>query len=128
VPINGGGHPEIWEKTMTDTNTIRSLNDRFRQGDSTQRGQIVITRGLVELMEDATIPPEDLAEIVRSYDSFTPDADPHGEHDFGVFEFAGERCFWKLDYYSPDLKSGSEDPTDIEKTTRVLTIMLASEY
>jgi hypothetical protein len=25
--------------------------------------------------------------------------DPYGEHDFGSFELAGEKFFWKIDYY-----------------------------
>ena len=115
-------------KLVTDTNTIRSLNDRFRQGDATIPGQIVITRGLAELLEETGTPPEDLMHLVRTYDSFTADNDPHSEHDFGAFEFQGHSCFWKLDYYSPDLKWGSEDPADITKTARVLTILLADEY
>ena len=114
---------------MTDkTQTIRSLNDRFRQGDATVPGQIIITRGLVDLLEEARIAIEDLAEHVRSYDSFTPDNDPRGEHDFGSFDFVGQPCFWKIDYYDPTLKWGSDDPSDIKKTARVMTIMLASEY
>ena len=59
---------------------------------------------------------------------FSEDNDPHGEHDFGSFEVDGENYFFKLDYYSPDMEGGSEDPADPEKTTRVLTIMRADEY
>ena len=54
--------------------------------------------------------------------------DPHGEHDFGSFALAGRKFFWKIDAYDADMQFGSEDPTDPEKTTRVLTIMLAEEY
>jgi hypothetical protein len=54
--------------------------------------------------------------------------DPHGEHDFGNFTLAGRKFFWKIDYYDAAMEFGSEDPADPSKTTRVLTIMLASEY
>lgn len=65
---------------------------------------------------------------VQSYSTFTPENDPHGEHDFGSFEIAGERFFWKIDYYDRRYKGGSEDPSDPEKTARVLTVMYAHEY
>jgi hypothetical protein len=65
---------------------------------------------------------------VKSFNTFTGDNDPHGEHDFGGFDFGGDKFFWKIDYYTPDLEHGSEDPSDPTKTTRVLTIMLAEEY
>ena len=54
--------------------------------------------------------------------------DPEGEHDFGAFEHGGARFFWKIDYYTPDMEHGSEDPADPSQTLRVLTIMLAEEY
>ena len=56
------------------------------------------------------------------------DNDPNGEHDFGNFELAGQKFFWKIDYYDTTMEFGSEDPADSAKTTRVLTIMLTSEY
>lgn len=114
---------------MTEkTDTIRSLNDRYRKGDPTVPGQTLITRGLIDLLEEAKQGPEDLMHSVRNYDDFTNDNDPHSEHDFGSFEFEGYACFWKFDYYSRDLKWGSDDPADTQKTCRVLTVMLASEY
>ena len=61
-------------------------------------------------------------------DDFTPDNDPHGEREFGAFEHEGERIFWKVNSYAPDMEHGSENPADPKQTVRVLTIMLASEY
>jgi Protein of unknown function (DUF3768) len=52
----------------------------------------------------------------------------HGEHDFGSFTLAGRKFFWKIDYYDKELRYGSENPADPAATTRVLTLMLASEY
>jgi hypothetical protein len=74
--------------------------------------------------------PEHAAIIgkVMAFETFTEDNDPHGEHDFGAFDHAGKRIFWKIDYYDQSLEFGSEDPADPAKTTRVLTIMFAEEY
>jgi hypothetical protein len=44
------------------------------------------------------------------------------------FDLDGERYFWKLDYFAADTQLGSDHPSDIEKTRRVLTIGLASDY
>jgi hypothetical protein len=65
---------------------------------------------------------------VKSFEAFTADNDPHGEHDFGAFELGGEKLFWKIDTYDRDEQHGAEDPSDAASTLRVLTVMLASEY
>lgn len=65
---------------------------------------------------------------VKNFDGLSPDNDPYGEHDFGGFDHDGEKFFWKIDYYDPTLTYGSDDPADPERTSRVLTVMLASEY
>jgi hypothetical protein len=65
---------------------------------------------------------------VRNFSDFTPDNDPYGEHDFGVVEHAGEKYFWKFDYYDKSLEWGSPDPSDPEVTRRLLTVFLSSEY
>ena len=107
---------------------IAELNDLFRKGERPDLGRIMLTRGVRDLA--AASPLGDIAVYakVQTFDAFTPDNDPYGEHDFGSFEFAGETCFWKIDYYDPSMEAGSEDPADEDKTARVLTIMLASEY
>jgi hypothetical protein len=48
--------------------------------------------------------------------------------DFGIFELDSEKLYWKIGYYARRLKFGSEDPSDPNKTTRVMTVMLAEEY
>ena len=79
----------------------------------------------------AALPDPEKAKVLeafRSFNDFNEENDPHGEHDFGSFELAGEKYFFKIDYYDPEMSAGSEDPADPEKTTRVLTIMRADEY
>ena len=103
---------------------IRALNDLMRQaGPSSERW--MMTAGVMaqgpEFMMRAVI-------IVQTYSAFDDSNDPYGEHDFGAFELAGERMFWKIDYYDLDLRYGSDDPSDANVTRRVLTLMLASEY
>lgn len=102
---------------------IRELNDRLR---STQRGgQMFATDGICGL--GSGIVPL-IMKAVAEFDDFTRDNDPYGEHDFGALTVMGHRINWKVDYYDRDLKYGSPDPANPAVTTRVLTIMLASEY
>ena len=105
------------------TNKIAFLNDGLRRTFS--RGKVVMTAAVAALPEDT------LAKVltrVQTFDEFTKDNDPHGEHDFGSFELAGERFFFKLDYYDKRMEFGSEDASDPERTTRVLTIGFMSDY
>jgi hypothetical protein len=111
------------------TKLIRALNDQFRKGEGQVPGRIMMTIGVQELAsDDPEMRLAAIVEAVQGFDTFTEDNDPYNEHDFGAFELYGEKLFWKLDYYAPDMLHGSEDPAEISKTIRVLTIMLASEY
>jgi hypothetical protein len=109
--------------TVSTTDRIRALNDDFRR--SFVGGLVVITAG-IEPMPAAQ--RKSLLAKVRSFDDFTEDNDPHGEHDFGAVDEGGVRYFWKVDYYDRSTEFGSPDPADPAVTTRVLTIMLADEY
>ncbi|MEO1033389.1 MAG: DUF3768 domain-containing protein [Bacteroidota bacterium] len=64
------------------------------------------------------------------YNNFTKDNDPYGEHDFGRFQLDENKqdIIWKIDYYDINYEYGSEDPSDLSNTRRVLTVMLPSEY
>jgi hypothetical protein len=102
---------------------IRALNDHFRR--TLTGGRYMITDGVRCLGSDRLAR---ILQAVRTYDRFDEANDPHGEHDFGSFDLAGDRLFWKIDYYDRDVTYGSPDPSDAAATTRVLTIMLADEY
>ena len=106
------------------TEIIRNLNDAFRK-DQSGNGQIMITHGIQTLGQAAM---QNISKLVTEFDQFNEDNDPHGEHDFGAIDYEANRIFWKMDYYDPNMKNGSEDPSNSEITSRVLTIMLAEEY
>jgi hypothetical protein len=119
-------HPNETEAAMSKGDKsirIRELNDLLRR--TFTGGKVVMTDGVAALSEGSLA---QLLEKVRSFDKFTNDNDPYGEHDFGSVELEGVTYFFKHDYYAPDMDGGSEDPADPTKTTRVLTIMRADEY
>jgi Protein of unknown function (DUF3768) len=108
---------------VTKTQRIRLLNDTFRT--TFVGGKVMLTAGVDALPDEvkATV-----LSSVRTFADFNGDNDPHGEHDFVNFKHDGTTYFAKIDYYSPDMQGGSEDPADPTLTTRVLTIMRADEY
>ncbi len=121
---------------MTDrtekTALIRSQNDEFRRRVGDYRllnvrveGRYIMTQGIRALGDEALL---EICRKVGTFDAFTPGNNPHGEHDFGAFDHNGQKVFWKIDYYDRTFEYGSEDPSDLAQTRRVLTIMLAEEY
>ncbi len=118
VPLSSDG-----DTTVMRTARIRHLNDRLRM--SAIGGRMMITNGV------SSLPPQQLAIVLRAlreFDAFTEDNDPYDEHDFGAIDVISVRAFWKIDYYDASLEFGSPDPANPAVTTRVLTLMLASEY
>lgn len=105
------------------TSEVTLLNDAFRK--SFAGGKVMMTAGvhaLPDMVKCAAL------HEVATFNAFTEDNDPYGEHDFGSFELCSRKFFWKIDYYDERCESGSENPADPAKTTRVLTLMLAEEY
>jgi hypothetical protein len=96
---------------------IRLLNDNFRS--TFIGGRVLMSAGVAELPLD--IKARVLLRV-QKFSTFNVKNDPHGEHDFGRFGLAGQKYFWKIDYYDLQCQFGSEDPGDPEKTTRVLTV------
>jgi hypothetical protein len=110
--------------TQDKAAAIAALNDAFRKDPrAAPIGSIVATRGIVALSEAIQ------QELLLKVQEFTPDNDPHREHDFGSVEAGGVKAFWKIDYYGdPSFSTGAEDPSDPYNSFRVMTIMLADEY
>ncbi len=120
---------------MTDkSKLIAQYNDEFRANmghpnkeNSPVKGKYMMSRGIVNL---DTIDQVDIMIKVRDFNDFNQDNDPHGEHDMGRIHLESNKqdILWKIDYYDVNYENGSEDPSDLEKTRRVLTTMLSCEY
>ena len=102
---------------------IALLNDAFRV--TFVGGTVCVTAGLHQI-GDEFVKAALLA--TRQFTSFEDDNDPHHEHDFGAVEVEDRKVFWKIDYYDPTMTKGSDDPSCLAETRRVLTVMLAEEY
>lgn len=108
---------------LSRSERIRAINDECRK---TFTGcAIVVTAAVADLALDVRA---GVLAAVRAFDKFDSDNDPHHEHDCAFFEHEGQRYFWKFDYYGLDMRTGSDDPADIEKTQRVLTIGFDSDW
>jgi hypothetical protein len=121
----------FWEKEMSMScssdeakkREIAGLNDELRRTFGT--GRIVMTAGFDALPGITWLKA---IKAIREFSDFTPDNDPHGEHDFGRLVVDGYSLFWKIDYYDLGLTCHSPDPANPAVTNRVLTLMLAEEY
>ena len=109
--------------SITDRDRTRALNDDLRK--NLLRGGAIMTAGIAALGPEAV---ERLVKTIAAFDDFCTANDPHGEHDFGAFEFDGTPVMFKIDYYDKDLNFHSPDPADPTVTERVITLMLATEY
>ncbi len=106
---------------MTD---IATLNDNFRT--TFTGGQVLLTAGIDSMSMDDKA---NILSMVRNFNDFNKGNDPYKEHDFGSFDYKGNKIFFKIDYYDRfNKRFASENPADQAVTTRVMTIMLAEEY
>lgn len=112
------------EASLPATECIRALNDALRC-HGRGNGKILVTQGIHALGEAFAA---QAVAAMRTFNDFSQDNDVYHEHDFAAFEVAGERLFFKIDYYNQTLDGGSENPANRETTVRVLTLMLANEY
>lgn len=127
-------HPEPLAFTPPDAAAIAAQNDTFRRlaclgvpPEQPVQGRMHVTRSLMEAGEGF------MAEAVKAtgeFETFEPENDPDGWHDFGAVTIRGETVFWNLDLYEADsdFRYGAEDPGNPDTTTRVLTIMMAHDW
>ena len=95
------------------------LNDIFRKSlGMTGAGRVVMTSEVDQLPDDVKTK---ILLAVRDFADFEHGDDPYGEHDFGVIKLAGQKVYWKIDYYDANFEFGGD-------VNRLLTIMLAEEY
>lgn len=125
--------------TTSKTSRIAQLNDAARQ-QRLKHSRTVFTRSLLDTLVDDGIPAHEQglrrtlvqSALLRKIATceFTPDNDPHAEHDFGSLDYDGHKIFWKIDVYENDgsFQWGASKPWDETTSFRILTIMLASDY
>lgn len=127
-------HAEPADFPGSNATVIAAQNDAFRRfaclgvaPDQPIQGRMHVTRSLIEAGDGF------MAEAVKAtgeFESFEPENDPSGWHDFGAVTIRGETAFWKVDLYEADsdFRYGAEAPDNPETTMRVLTIMMAHDW
>lgn len=65
---------------------------------------------------------------IGAFTAFTPENDPDGFHDYGSATVQGRAVWFKIDLYDRDYRYGSDDPADLTKTARVLTVLFPSDW
>lgn len=108
---------------MDQASKIAELNDLLRCHHI--GGRVMITQGIQALDQDTIT---EIVAAVAAFSDFTPDNDPHHEHDCAVMDVGEHRVIFKIDAYDREMTFASPDPADPAVTVRVLTIMLADEY
>ena len=120
--------PKIYQSTTGGgmLSKIAELNDQLRQN--------LFTPGLNRVFVSAAVSSLPyleralLLDKVQKFNDFNEANDPYQEHDFARIEHRGINYLFKIDYYNKTMDAGSEDASNPDITTRVLTIIRADEY
>ena len=117
------------QKTNERAKRIAALNDALRKNPVDRAlGQVLVSAGIAG--EGLAFRAKVLSTITAmTAKDFKKGNDPYRERDFNSFSVDGTLCLFKIDYFAKDdLRRASEDPSDPARTTRVMTVMLASDY
>lgn len=102
---------------------IRRLNDQFRT--TFRGGQILLTQGVADLPSMVTATA---LQMVAEFKDWTPEIDPHGEHDYLSFNLCNREFVFIIQYYDLKMEAHSIDPANPNITKRVATLMLTYEW
>lgn len=107
-------------------NKIAILNDKLRQNIfNSGKDRVILTQGVSNLPFDEQLR---ILLKVKLFNNFNAGNDVYQEHDFGMIEHSELKYFFKIDYYDTSMEYASDDPSNSDITTRVLTVMRADEY
>ena len=101
---------------------VRALNDRFRT--TGRGGKTEISEGIRALGEPGVT---EIVAMVRAFTDFANADDPYREHDAGLFDYQGQKIFFKITYHDPTFENPSSDPSNPKITVRVMMVMIAAE-
>ena len=121
---------------VPDDALIARQNDRWRRavcttppgmtGPDGLTGRVLFTRAVAA--RGPLFPLLCLAKIA-GHETFDPEDDPDGRHDFGAVNVDGVRVWFKIDLYADErMEWGTERPDDPSRTYRVMTVMLPSDW
>ncbi len=102
---------------------IALLNDRFRQGDRSL-GTYKLSRQVLALPKQKQ---RQLYTMLHEFSDFNPQNDPRGERKSGKLVMDDVTYIWKIDYLDLSMTLLSDNPSDIERTVRVLSLFRADE-
>lgn len=109
-----------------NTNKIAESNDKLRQNlFNPGKDKVILTQGVSNLPFDEQLR---ILIKVQLFNNFNAGNDPYSQHDFGMIEHSELKYFFKIDYYDTSMEYASDDPSNPDITTRVLTVMRADEY
>lgn len=121
------------------TAEIAALNDAARAGNLVT-SKTVFTRALADILAGDDPDPgtrqlnlmmgQRVLRRLINETPIDPGNDPHGERDFGVVTYLDRKIFWKVDVYENDgrFEWGASEPGDAQRSFRLVTIMLATDY
>ncbi|GFZ79714.1 hypothetical protein GCM10011531_07030 [Aquaticitalea lipolytica] len=117
-----------------NTKLLAEQNDMFRkhigmlEADTIEvKGKYCMTQGVANLTNFQKL---DTLIKLWEYNDFSVEEDVYNEHSFGriTLDENKQDILWKIDYFDTNYEYGSEDPSNLNITRRVLTVMLPSEY